>query len=370
MTNFISDFFYRFNCVSPVNTDFSFKLPENVNSKFLILPYGKNSFCSNLCESAYSLFPENVKTIFLLIPTYNYCSEGLLSFTPEVLDEISFRVDVMNAFLDEISNHYPMEYFDFQIEKEEILFPHLDCINNVRRNFKIVPLLFNDIREGVFVDIIERYGYNSGFVLVSNLSRGFGYRDACMLDNFTASNVEKNEIKDISYESFTAFKILPEVLGFSDKQGHSYIRLGLGNSAEFSANCASTAGYGAWFAYKGKTIEYIEKFFSSQIIDFVRFNLFNGLHLGCGQCFDFPDVFNQDFKVFVWLEKNGFVRGVSGSYRTPEPLYKALVKRTFGAAFSDNRFAPLKPEDLDGLRVGVTLLGKALEDFVCITFDF
>ena len=57
---------------------------------------------------------------------------------------------------------------------------------------------------------------------------------------------------------------------------------------------------------------------------------------------------------------------MSGSYRTPEPLFKALVKRTFGAAFSDNRFAPVKPDEIDYLKINVALICDGLLDSVLI----
>ena len=64
--------------------------------------------------------------------------------------------------------------------------------------------------------------------------------------------------------------------------------------------------------------------------------------------------------------KDGFVRGVSGSFKTREKLFKALVKRSFGVAFSDNRFAPVQPDEIDRLKINVVLLENNLMNSVLI----
>ncbi len=207
---------------------------------------------------------------------------------------------------------------------------------------------------------------DTAYIFFTDLSRGFNYNDACKLDSYTASNIEDNRIIDFSFEQFSAFEILPSLLSYASKNGYSFIRLGVANSAEFSTNADSTVGYGAWALYEGTKCEYIKQYYSDEISRFVRFNLRNSLHVACSECFNFPEVFNQEFKVFVSIEKDGCVCGVSGSYKSPEPLFKALVKRTFGAAFSDNRFAPIKPEDFDNLKISVSLLCDDLMDSVLI----
>lgn len=226
-----------------------------------------------------------------------------------------------------------------------------------------ISLHFND-RE--IVEFDGNFYPDTAYIFFSDLSRGFNYNDACKMDSFTAASIEDNRSKDFSFEQFSAFEVLPSLLSYTSEKHYSFIRLGIANSAEFSTNAASTVGYGAWALYEGTKCDYIKQYYSDEISRFVRFNLRNSLHLACSECFNFPEVFNQEFKVFVTLEKDGYVCGVSGSYKSPEPLFKALVKRTFGAAFSDNRFAPVKPEDFERLKISVSLLCDDLMDSVLI----
>lgn len=296
----VSDSFYRFNCTSDMSPigDASFV------TRVLILPYGKNEFCTKICEHAYGMLDKDLKKVVVYAPTN-----------------------------DDISQH-----LEFLKDKEITVCHEFD---------------------GNFAD-------DTAYVFLSNLSRGFNYNDACKIDSFTALNIEDNRIKDVSFEEFSAFNILHPVLNYASKKGYSFIRLGTANSAEFSNNCASTVGYGAWALYQGSKGEYIKQYYSDEIRRFVNFNLRNNLHITCTECFNFPEVFNQEFKIFINLEKDGFVRGVSGSFKTPEKLFKALVKRSFGVAFSDNRFAPVQPDEIDWLKINVVILDENVMNSVVI----
>lgn len=358
----VSDSFYRFNCspnMSPLSD--SSDAQHHEKSNLLILPYSHDC-CQELLENGYSLLDTTKQRVIFFIPTYNYCSDSLMIFPSDVLANINTDVEELGI----IREKYSLISEDFVFEYEEILKEHLEFLNQKYPDIKVIPILYNNIMEGIVTEILNNYIDNSSFIFLSNLSSGFNYNDAFALDRYTAARLEANQAADISFERFSGFKILPELLNFVQERGSSFIRLGIYNSGDFSPNLASTKGYGAWFLYNGSTCEYVKRYYSDEIIRFIIFNLKNDLHVACGECFNFPEVFSQEFKVFVSLEKDGFVRGVSGSMKKQEPLFKALVKRAFGAAFSDNRFAPLKADELDSLKIYVTLICKDLMEAVLI----
>lgn len=300
----VSDSFYRFNCQSGI----SFDSGIHGVTKMLILPYG-NRQLTNICERAYKTLDKDLKKVVIYSPTN---------------DDISEHLDLLN-------------------DREVIV---KTCSEDINPN------------------IIEN---DTALVILTTLSRGFNYNDARDIDSFTAGNIEENKInKDITFEEFSAFEVLPLLLGYASDKGYSFIRLELANSADFNTNFASTLGYGAWMLYEGSSAGYVKKYYSDTVIDFVKFNLKNNMHIACSECFNFPEVFNQEFKIIISLEKDGFVRGVSGSFKTREKLFKALVKRSFGVAFSDNRFAPVQPDEIDRLKINVVLLENNLMNSVLI----
>ena len=105
-------------------------------------------------------------------------------------------------------------------------------------------------------------------------------------------------------------------------------------------------------------LDFVKKHYSELIIEFVKFQLRKILHRSCADMLDLPEVFNKNFYVFVSLNSGNYVRGVDGTFNNPEPLDKALIRYSFGAAVSDDRFAPVRIGELNRLKIFVTLVDK------------
>lgn len=67
-------------------------------------------------------------------------------------------------------------------------------------------------------------------------------------------------------------------------------------------------------------------------------------------------VFAQRCGVFVTLRSGHRLRGCIGVIEADEPLGQSIVRCAAGAALQDPRFAPLRPEDLCGLQIEISLL--------------
>jgi AmmeMemoRadiSam system protein A len=65
-------------------------------------------------------------------------------------------------------------------------------------------------------------------------------------------------------------------------------------------------------------------------------------------------------RVFVTLYKNGKLRGCIGSF-VEEPLEKAICNCAVAAAFSDFRFPPLSKEELNKIKVEISILDEPVE---------
>lgn len=61
---------------------------------------------------------------------------------------------------------------------------------------------------------------------------------------------------------------------------------------------------------------------------------------------------------FVTLRRQGELRGCIGNVEPRSPLIEVVRANAVGAALRDPRFPPVRPEELDGLEVEVTLLSE------------
>jgi AmmeMemoRadiSam system protein A len=62
--------------------------------------------------------------------------------------------------------------------------------------------------------------------------------------------------------------------------------------------------------------------------------------------------------VFVTLTRGGELRGCIGSLQAQEPLAQAVANSAFSAAFRDYRFPSLRADELDAIRIEISVLSE------------
>lgn len=60
---------------------------------------------------------------------------------------------------------------------------------------------------------------------------------------------------------------------------------------------------------------------------------------------------------FVTIKMNGTLRGCIGSFVSDKPLYRLVQDMAISAATRDPRFYPMKPADLEGFSIEISVLG-------------
>ncbi len=59
---------------------------------------------------------------------------------------------------------------------------------------------------------------------------------------------------------------------------------------------------------------------------------------------------------FVTLHKNGELRGCIGHIEPVQEIYKDVIENALAAAFEDNRFLPLKKEEMGNIEIEISVL--------------
>ena len=59
---------------------------------------------------------------------------------------------------------------------------------------------------------------------------------------------------------------------------------------------------------------------------------------------------------FVTLTRHGELRGCIGNLQPREPLFRAVMNNACGAAFRDTRFEPVRPDEIPGLEIEISVL--------------
>lgn len=76
---------------------------------------------------------------------------------------------------------------------------------------------------------------------------------------------------------------------------------------------------------------------------------------------DYPAELQQKQATFVTLHRNKQLRGCIGILEAMRPLAEDIAYNAWAAAFSDSRFMPLRPDELDGLDIHISILGTPEE---------
>ena len=96
-----------------------------------------------------------------------------------------------------------------------------------------------------------------------------------------------------------------------------------------------------------------------QLLAIARESIRHGLGTGRQQSLelaDFGEKLRLPSAVFVTLTIDGELRGCIGSLQAREPLARAVSDAAFGAAFRDYRFTAVSAEELERIRIEISIL--------------
>ena len=69
-----------------------------------------------------------------------------------------------------------------------------------------------------------------------------------------------------------------------------------------------------------------------------------------------PNLQTRDYGAFVSLHKKQELRGCIGNCASKDPLYQTVIEMTRAAASRDTRMAPVSEDELDDIRIDITVL--------------
>ena len=99
----------------------------------------------------------------------------------------------------------------------------------------------------------------------------------------------------------------------------------------------------------------------ASLLEIARRSIAEGLETGRALVVDgaaLGDKFDTRAAVFITLTRGGELRGCIGSLQAQHPLAQAVANSAFNAAFSDRRFPALGADELDSIRIEISVLSE------------
>ncbi len=254
----------------------------------------------------------------------------------------------------------------------EVVLPFLQSYLN---KFKLVPLVFGNGRIGQYIPHIESILESSTLLVVStDLSHYLEYSRARKRDQKTIQMILDLETDKLKGSSNRACGMLPLciLLKIAQKHGWQPLLLDYSTSGDTSGPKNRVVGYATIAFFGDRNMESRneqEKGLTDEqgqlLVDLARQTIGKRLEIqGCSQKKDSLEdsltdpVFKSRRGVFVTLKKNDQLRGCIGSLIGNEAITEGVKENAVNAAFKDPRFPPLSPEELDQIKIEVSVLSE------------
>ncbi len=357
----IAGTFYSNDTVNLINQIESFKQDNknyyDVPTRAIIVPHAGLVFSGRLAYEGINQLDRNIKNLFIIAPAHRVAFDGLALSSYDKWSTPLGEIEVNQDINRELQEKFGLQYNDDAIQPEHSLEIQVPLIQSVFDGVKIIPILIGKARPEDIEKIISEYYSNeeNGFIISSDLSHFLDNDGARQLDHTTAQLIESGDIRNFQYEMACGAIGITGLVEFANKNRFSMIRVDMANSGSVTGDLSKVVGYGCWFLYEGDKNTFISKYHSDFVTGLCR-TIIKSEFDRSQKTLLYPQVFDEWGACFVTLEQEGQLRGCIGSIIAHRPLVADLAENAKNAAFKDTRFRPVNREDVDKLKISVSLL--------------
>ena len=328
-------------------------------ARAVIVPHAGLTFSGQLAYEGISQLDKNIKNIFIFAPAHRIAFEGIaLSGYDEWKTPI--KTITVNQEINKIlQEKFGAKIYDDAYKDEHSIEIQVPIIQTVFENVQIVPVLIGKENPQKITEIISEFYPKSefGFIISSDLSHFLSDSKARKTDEETAQMIESGNIKDFRYDQACGAVGIYGLCEYANQNSFSLIRINMINSSDVTGDKSRVVGYGAWFLYEGSKNKFIKTFYSDYMLKLCR-EVIQSKFDKKTVCTNHPPVFNQLGACFVTLKKYNNLRGCIGSIVAYQPLINDLVQHAQDAAFRDPRFNPVEKNEVDDLRIDISVLSE------------
>ena len=336
---------------------------EGPAPKALIAPHAGYRYSGPVAASAYArLKPRahEIRRVLLLGPTHYHPVDGVAASGAEAFQTPLGRVPV-----DADSVRRALEFgfvmrCDPAFEREHSLEVHLPFLTRVLARFSIVPLLVGNASPAQIDSLLESLwgGPETAIVISSDLSHYLDYESARRLDAKTSEAIVALRHDDVGYEQACGRRAVNGLLHLAKRRGLEACALDVRNSGDTAGPHDRVVGYGA-YAFFESACGALGLEARRHLLGIAARSIRHGVTHGeaCSVALDgLAPALRERRATFVTLESNHGLRGCIGSLEATRPLAEDVAHNAHAAASDDPRFSPVKEDELEGLRIKISVL--------------
>lgn len=329
--------------------------PAACRPKALIVPHAGYVYSGPIAATAYAtvaaMKPRPTKVV-LLGPSHHVGFEGLA--LPGV-DALSTPLGLVPVDVALAARVHALPFVGTSAlahRKEHSLEVHLPFLQRVLDEFTVLPLVVGEAEPDEVARVLDAvWGGDETLIIVSSdLSHYLPFEEARVLDAETAKHIDALDPSAVDSHDACGSYPVRGLLVEAKAKGLHVEQLDLRNSGDTSGDRSRVVGYGS-FAFVAPT----QVFDGTLLLRLARSAIAE--EFGGPRAEVPPEPWLHEKRaVFVTLTKHGELRGCIGQLAPRFPLHEAVWEAARSAAFRDGRFAPLTREELDEVRLEVSVL--------------
>jgi MEMO1 family protein len=323
--------------------------------KALIVPHAGYVYSGPIAATAYACLASHarhISRVVLIGPAHRVAVRGLATpgadrfATP--LGEVPLDTATLAKLEDlpHISRSAPAH------SQEHALEVQLPFLQRVLHEFELVPLLVGDASAGEVAQALNRVwgGEETLIVVSSDLSHYLPYAEARRTDAATLDAILRRT-PGLYGEQACGATPINGLLQVALERGLTPQLLDARNSGDTAGDRTRVVGYAA--------VAFCEPGRGRPLLRVARDAIETELQAGASRAAPEAACLSSRIASFVTLQRHGELRGCVGGLEAEAELRLDLPRHARAAAFEDPRFPPLQREELDGLRIEVSLLTPA-----------
>ena len=334
--------------------------------KALIAPHAGYRYSGSIAASAYArLKPRahEIRRVVLLGPAHYHPVRGIAAPTADSFATPLGRVPVDTAWVRRALELGFVRKLDPAFEREHSLEVHLPFLVRVLPRFSVVPLLVGTAAPADIDTLLETLwgGPETAIVISSDLSHYLDYESARRIDAKTSEAIVALRHDEVGYDQACGRHAVNGLLHLAKRRGLEAKALDVRNSGDTAGPRDRVVGYGA-YAFFEPAHEALDLESRRHLLGIAARSIRHGLEHGKACAVDLdrlPPALHERRAAFVTLEADSRLRGCIGSLEATRPLATDVAHNAHGAAFADPRFPPVKEDEVEGLRIKVSVLSPA-----------
>lgn len=334
----------------------------------LIAPHAGYQFSGSVAGYAYKNIPQDIKTVILIGPSHYYPLKGA-----SVYKKGYFRTPLGDVRINEriasllINEEFNVRFEPLAFEKEHSLEVQIPFLQRRIKNFTIVPVLVGSPDEGSLRHLISRLteilkdNKNTILIASSDLSHYHPYEEAVKIDRAFLSEVEKLSVEGLQNclsmsqcEACGAWPVLITMAVARNLGATGAVIYKYANSGDTYGDRGRVVGYAAIGFYRTglsethkRTLLEIAK---KTINSYIRYKRIPEFHITDKRLLAMGATF------VTIKDRHGNLRGCIGNIYPNMPLYESVIRNAISASTGDPRFPPVRPEELDGIEIEISVL--------------